>query len=131
MSSVKKGRNFRPNSGTSLSPDPPDTRLGADGFAKAISEALKKEFNGNASAIKAIVALTHANERAVKNWYEGRNGPSGESLIQLCRHSDAVLETVLLLAGRPYLVTEKKFIDTRTKLSEMIAQLDELLNKPK
>ncbi|MGI6854240.1 hypothetical protein [Mesorhizobium sp. 1B3] len=131
MSSAKKGRKIRSRSGTTFQSDPPEKRLGATGFAKAISEALRREFDGNASAVKTIVALTRANERAVKNWYEGRNGPSGEFLIQLCRHSDAVLETVLLLANRHYLVTEKKFIDTRTKLSEMISQLDKLLKQPK
>ena len=36
----------------------------------------------------------------MKNWFDAKNGPSGEFLIALCAHSDEVLETFLLMAGR-------------------------------
>ena len=47
-----------------------------------------------------VVQLTGANDRTVRNWFEAKNGPSGELLVALCRHSDEVLDTVLRLAGR-------------------------------
>jgi len=36
----------------------------------------------------------------VRNWFEGKNGPSGENLMALIRYSDAVLAMVLQLSGR-------------------------------
>ncbi|CAM3648737.1 hypothetical protein G6L26_025385 (plasmid) [Agrobacterium radiobacter] len=75
---------------------------------------------------KTIASLTLANERAVKNWFTGINGPSGEFLILLCRHSDTVLETFLMLAGHGELVKVKKFGDVKTKLNEMLLLLGDL-----
>jgi hypothetical protein len=43
---------------------------------------------------------TGASERTVKYWFAGERGPSGDHLIALARHSDAVLYVVLALAGR-------------------------------
>ncbi len=126
MSSTNKRRNFRSNSGKDFHRGVSNERLGAAGFATAIAEALHREFGGNGSAIKTIVRLTAANERAVKNWFQGRNGPSGEFLILLCQHSDQVLETVLLLAGRNDLVAAKKLVDAKGKLREMLTMIDEL-----
>jgi hypothetical protein len=100
--------------------------MSAGGFAAAIATALRREYGGTRAAIKTIVTLTGANERAVKNWFGGLNGPSGEFLIALCRHSDQVLETVLLLAGRDELVTAKKFTDAKGTLRRMIAMLDDM-----
>jgi hypothetical protein len=47
---------------------------------------------------------TGASERSVKYWFAGERGPSGEHLLSLARHSDAVLIVLLALADR--LVTE-------------------------
>jgi hypothetical protein len=126
MSPTKKGRKNQTISGRSFRSSEGSDRIGAGGFAAAIAAALRKDFGDTRSAIKTIVSLTTANERAVKNWFEGRNGPSGEFLILLCRHSDQVLETVLLLAGRRELVTAKKLVDAKGKLREMLMLLDEL-----
>ena len=52
------------------------------------------------AGIEVVVQLTGANERTVRNWFDAKNGPSGEFLVALCRHSDEVLATVLKLAGR-------------------------------
>jgi len=41
-----------------------------------------------------------ASERTVKYWFSSERGPSGDHLIALARHSDAVLYVVLALAGR-------------------------------
>jgi hypothetical protein len=64
--------------------------------------------------------------RAVKNWFEAKNGPSGEFLIVLCRHSDSVLETLLRMAGREEQLKSKKLIDAKTKLRQMLSLIDEL-----
>jgi len=39
-------------------------------------------------------------ESTVKYWFSGERGPSGNHLIALTRHSDAVLYVLLALAGR-------------------------------
>jgi hypothetical protein len=122
MSRPKSNRNLQSSSGKSI----PGGRLGAAGFAAAIAQALGREFGPTKSAVKAIVDLTSANERAVKNWLQGRNGPSGEFLILLCRHSDEVLETVLFHSGRTDLIAAKKFVDAKQKLREMLASIDEM-----
>jgi len=45
----------------------------------------------------------------VKNWFSGRYGPSGEHLVALARHSNEVLCTFLLMAGRDDLMAVTKF----------------------
>lgn len=95
-------------------------------FADAIALALRREYGGTHAAIKTVVALTGANERAVKNWFDAKNGPSGEFLISLCSHSDEVLETLLLMAGRTEHVKAKKIADATNKLREIVVMLDAL-----
>ncbi len=126
MSPTKRHRKIQSVPGRNLPPGGAGGRIGASGFATAIAAALRREYGGTRTAIKTIVALTGANERAVKNWFGGLNGPSGEFLIALCRHSDQVLETVLLLAGRDQLVTAKKFADAKDTLRRMIVMLDDM-----
>jgi len=95
-------------------------------FVDAIATALRREYGGTHAAIKTVVALTGANERAVKNWFDAKNGPSGEFVIALCAHSDAVLETFLLMAGRTEHVKVKKIVDATNKLREILTLLDDL-----
>jgi hypothetical protein len=119
MSLTKEGR---------ISQSTPGTNLPPDRFAEAIAAALHREYDGTRSKVKTVVALTGANERAVKNWFEARNAPSGEFLVELCRHSDEVLSTFLLLAGRREQVKARKLADTREKLRDLLlvlATLDE------
>ena len=85
MSLTKKDRINRSVSGTTFPPKR---------FADAIAAALRREYGGTHAAVKTVVALTGANERAVKNWFDAKNGPSGEFLIALCAHSDEVLRDV-------------------------------------
>lgn len=125
MSPTNKDRNVQSKNGKGF---PPSTegRLGAAAFASAIATALRNDFGEDRSAVKTIAGLTLANERAVKNWFNGTNGPSGEFLILLCRHSDMVLETFLTLAGHGELVKVKKFGDVKIKLNEMLSLLGDL-----
>ena len=71
---------------------------------------------------------TGANERTVKNWIAGRNGPRGEHLLALIRHSNGALEMVLRLAGREKLIAAKTLLDARDTLAGMLAQLDSWMN---
>ena len=100
--------------------------MGSAAIAAAVAAALRRDFGSRGHAIKSIAAQTNANLRAVKNWYEGRNAPNGEFLILLCRHSDAVLETVLLLAGRNDLVQKMNLTDVKRNVREMLRILDEM-----
>jgi membrane protein required for beta-lactamase induction len=109
-----------------INQSPAGTPLRSQRFADAIAMALHREYDGTRSAVKTVVALTGANERAVKNWFDAKNAPSGEFLIELCRHSDEVLSTFLLLAGRREQVTAGRLVQTRKKLREVLAVLSSL-----
>ena len=70
------------------------------GLPEPDAEALKADFGAIPSHVKHLARLTGTNERTVHNWLLARNGPSGTALVMLMRHSDAVTEAVLALAGR-------------------------------
>lgn len=126
MSPTKKDRNFRSVSGRSFRVASGGGRLGAGGYAHAIASALHKEYGGTHAAVKIVVEKTGANARAVKNWFDAKNGPSGEMLIALCRHSEEVLETVLQLAGHQELITAKQLVHAKEKLRDLLAFIDQL-----
>jgi hypothetical protein len=103
--------------------------LHAERFSDAIAAALHREFDQTHAAIKTVVALTGANERAVRNWFDAKNGPNGEFLIALCRHSNQVLETFLLLAGRTEHLKARKVVEAKQKLQEILSLIVELDSK--
>ncbi len=123
MSLPKDDRIFRSISGQEF---PAHAVSGAANFTEQIAQALRAEFGGTHAAVKTVVQLTGANERAVKNWFEGKNGPSGVFLVALCRHSDRVLEAFLVMAGRTAEVQAKALYDAKLTLRRMLQQLDEL-----
>src|SRR5215510_14519126 len=100
--------------------------LHAERFADAIARALHQEFDHTHAAVKTVVALTGANERAVRNWFDAKNGPNGEFMIALCRHSDQVLDTFLLMAGRTEHVRARQIVAAKQKLLEILALVNEL-----
>lgn len=124
MSPTQKDRKVRSESGrsflqrTALELEP--------SFAEALADALRRDFGGTPGAVKKVVRLTRANERAVRNWFEAKNAPSSENLVILMRHSDEVLEAVLRLADRQDLVAARKLSAAREKLEEMLAMIDEI-----
>lgn len=124
MSPTQKDRNLRSDSGRSI--PLPATAGAQPSFPEVIAEALRRQYGGTPAAVKIVVRLTRANERAVKNWFDAKNGPSGENLVSLLRHSDEVLETVLALAGRQDLIVARKLTGAREKLREMLAMIDDL-----
>ncbi|WP_294138507.1 hypothetical protein [Sphingomonas sp.] len=125
MSFSKKDRKVQSKSGRSFH----EPRDGVP-FAEAIAEALKTEFGGTPSARKTVSQLTRSNERAVRNWFDGKNGPSGENLVILMRHSDLVLRTMLTLADRHDLVVAVGLAVLRRQLVEAVAAIDGLPPQP-
>ena len=110
MSLSKNDRNVRSESGKSF--HEPDVA----GLVREVAAALRDEF----------ARLTQSNERAVRNWFEGKNGPSGANLVILMRHSDRVLRTVLQLADRPDLVVAVGLTGLRQRLIDAVAEIDGL-----
>ena len=106
--------------------NPFDHAPGAGEIAQAISVALHQEFGDSHAAIKLIVRATGANERAARNWFDGKNAPSGESLIALCHSCDRVLEAVLVLSGRSGILNAKRLVDAKAKLVEMLSLIEEI-----
>ena len=94
MSRPKNDRKVQSESGKTFQD------LDTESFVRAIAVALKAEFGATPSALKTVAQLTHSNERAVRNWLDAKNGPSGCNLVILMRHSDRVLRTVLEIADR-------------------------------
>lgn len=103
--------------------DRPDSELS---YPAAIAAALREDLGNTHRAIKSAMRWTGANERTIKNWFAGTSGPSGEHLVALMRHSDAVLEAVLHLAGREQAVAAKKLVDARDTLVEMLELITDL-----
>lgn len=127
MSFRKKGRKFRPVSGNTFLKS--SGRVAAsDGyeFATVIAETLRETFGGTRMSVKTVMAYTGAGERTVKNWFEGKNSPNGENLVELVRHSDAILEVLLLMAGREDILAGKLLVDARGKLVEMLEIINQL-----
>jgi hypothetical protein len=125
MSFSKKDRKLQPKSGNTF--PIADAR---ESLAGAIAVALKAEFGSTPSALKTLAQLTRSNERAVRNWVDGKNGPSGENLVILMRHSDLVLRTVLGLADRQDLVVAVGLASLRRQLVDAVAAIDGLPKSP-
>jgi hypothetical protein len=123
MSFQKEDRTFQSKKGKSF--HVPDAYVGLS-FAQVVAAAMRSEWGATPSARKEVGRIARANERAVRNWFEGRNGPSGENLVSLIRHSDAVLESVLMLSGRHELVHAAGLFSLRDQLKQLVDAIDEL-----
>jgi hypothetical protein len=120
MSRPKNDRKLQSESGKTFQD------LDAEGFVRAIAGALKAEFGATPSALKTVAQLTRSNERAVRNWLEGKNGPSGSNLVILMRHSDQVLRIVLELANRRDRILAADLAELRQGLMDAVAEIDGL-----
>lgn len=125
MSFTKKDRKFRSTFGKTFPAEAAEP-FDRERFVDAIAVALHREYAGAHAAVKIVSRLTGANERAVKNWFDGKNGPSGEHLVILAQHCDHVLEAFLVMAARSELMKTKRLGDARQKLAEILAIIDEL-----
>lgn len=123
MSFTENDRKFRSNSGKSF---PDGDGYDAQRIVGALAEALRADFGSAPSSVKQIARLTRANERAVRNWMDGRNGPRGENLIVLMQHSDAVFEMVLMLAHRDQTPGGMFLTRLRDQLMDAVATIESL-----
>jgi hypothetical protein len=128
MSPPKKDRKCQPLNGNRNGTI--SNEIGSAEFAREISEALHRDFGETHAAVKTVVALTKANERAVKNWFSAKNGPTGRHLVDLVRSSDEVLEAVLRMSGRNDLIVTKKLADSKQTLLKMLRLIGELQGNP-
>ena len=108
MSRPKNDRKFQSESGKTFQD------LDTESFVRAIAGALKADFGATPSALKTVAQLTHSNERTVRNWLEGKNGPTG------------VLGTVLELADRRDLGLAVGLTSLRARLIDAVAEIDRL-----
>jgi hypothetical protein len=113
----KKGKGFPGTGGT----------RGELDYAASIATALRGELGDSHQAIKTVMRWTGATDRTAKNWVTGIRGPTGEHLISLARHSDAVFEVIIRAAGRESLLIALQLIDAREKLAAALETLDQLV----
>ncbi|KQM38812.1 homeobox domain-containing protein [Sphingomonas sp. Leaf10] len=106
----------------------PHSTLDAAMFAREIAAALAAEFGDRPHKVKEVARITGCSERTVKNWFQARNGPSGECLITLMRHSDQVLRLVLRHADRDDLLRVIDVSEAKARLAEAVTTLDGLLD---
>jgi len=97
-------------------------------YASLIAGVLSSELGNSHRAHKTLMRWTGANERTVKNWLSGSNGPSGEHLLQLMRNSDAVFECVLSLSCRPAAFWSPKLAEVRNCLQRTADLLSEVID---
>jgi len=95
-------------------------------YASAIAEALRADLGSSHQAIKTLMRWTAANERTVKNWLSGANGPSGEHLLEIIRNSDLAFECVLRLADRRLSLSNRKLEELRDVLQNTTQLLSEM-----
>ena len=100
-------------------------------YAFVVAAALRGELGESHHATKTVIRWTGASERAVKNWFSGASGPSGQHLIALARHSDEVFATLLILSERTLdtAVAANKLIELRTKLRETLQFIESIFEK--
>ncbi len=118
-----KGKVF-PKTGKVL----PDPGEGADRhaiYAATIAKALREEFSGARNATKTVMRWTGASERTVKNWFAGSNGPAGEHLLELLRHSDVVFHALVNVAGRKKAITAAKLVALSETLTNALRLVDD------
>jgi len=101
--------------------------ISTDVYSHALASALLDELGHSHRAIKTLRNWTNASERTAKNWLAGANGPSGLHLIEIMRHSDTVLHTVLELAQRRSVVAVALLPTLRQRLLETAELIDACL----
>jgi hypothetical protein len=76
--------------------------------------------------VKVVAGAVGANERAVRNWFEAKNGPNGEHLLRLISHSDEMLDSVLAMAGKRELTAGVQIAKARLALERALAEVTKL-----
>jgi len=102
---------------------------GGHDVTTVLSETLRESFGDSRAVAKSLMRITGAGERTVKNWLEGKNLPCAENLINLASHSDEVLYAFLFLADREHVAVNIELEAVRTKMIDLIGQIDELFGE--
>jgi hypothetical protein len=100
---------------------------GQHDFSGLIATALRNDLGSTHQAIKTIMRWTGASERTAKNWLMGVNGPSGEHLVRLARHSDEVFGLFLIMTERKPVITTVSLLRLRDHLVQTIERIDRQL----
>ena len=93
-------------------------------YREAIAAALTHELGGAGRAAKTTINWTGVTERTAKNWISNSYGPSGEHLLELMRHSDAVFSAVLGLAGRNEALTMLRIEHIKRDLEKVLEEME-------
>jgi hypothetical protein len=121
MSFTEMDRKFQANRGNNL---PFESAAGHGGtFASAVAAALKRAYGGRHSAVKIVAGAVRTNERTVRNWFEAKNGPSGEHLLRLIHHSDEMLDSVLAMVGKREFAAALEIAKAKLALERALAEL--------
>ncbi len=96
-------------------------------YSEAVSAALVRELGSSHQAIKTLMKWTGANERTAKNWLSGANGPSGQHLVEMLKHSDRLVFTIAELTGRQELGIVVDLRTLKLVLGRLTASLDGVL----
>lgn len=96
-------------------------------YRPGIAAALERELGSSHKAIKTTMSWTGVSERTAKNWLSGTHGPSGEHLIELMRHSDEIMKTVLDLCTRHEVCLSLELNSLRVSLVRMLSAADKLI----
>ena len=97
---------------------------GGPAYAEELASVLRAELGGSRAAAKTVMRWTGAGERTAKTWLSGISGPSGEHLIGLIRHSDAVFALMLRLSGRTVADAQDEIAAVRSHLLDALAVLE-------
>jgi hypothetical protein len=124
MSLTKKDRSFRSDDGNTF--PPAAAGQGDTTFAVGMAAALRRAYGGRHSAVKLVAGAVGANQRAVRNWFDAKNGPSGEHLVRLVRHSDEMLDSFLALAGKRRQTASLDIARARIALERALVELREI-----
>lgn len=88
---------------------------------------LNRIFEAAPAAVKRVARMTQANERAVRNRFDGKNG---ENLVTLIQHSNAVFGVVLGLSQRSQFAIGVGLSDLRLHLIAAVAAIDAAQAEP-
>lgn len=69
-------------------------------LALIFAEALKQDYGGRPSPVKAIAKQTDASINTIRKWYSGEKQPCLRHLVMLAKHSPNVLRVLLELIGK-------------------------------
>lgn len=89
-------------------------------LAQRLAAALRADFGHLKQARRVVAEITGCNESTVSNWMIGYNAPAAHHVINLARHSPAVLTVVLREMGEEPTVAELGAATAR--FMQMVAQ---------